>query len=249
MKYSYSRVSTFKMCKYRFYLQYVKKLKLIEIPEDDSALILGSTIHLAIEKGIEAAEKFYFSQFNILTDNQINEFLKIELLLPRIMKLLPEGKCEIELDHPTFTGFIDRLVQTSENTFDIYDYKYTNNVDSYMESAQLHLYKYFFELLNPKFTVNNLYFVFIPKTRIRQKENEDIFEFRQRIKSELAAKEILVKKVDYDKNKVDMFFNDIKNIESCQEFDKNVTNFCNWCSFKEYCEGNGDYLIIDDEEN
>ena len=47
-------------------------------------------------------------------------------------------------------------------SYDIYDFKYSNNIDKYMESSQLSVYKYYAEkLLGVK--VKHLYFVFLPE--------------------------------------------------------------------------------------
>ena len=74
------------VCKYKFLLKYINGLKTLQINESDNALVLGKTIHLALETNLEEAEKYYFSQFNIIDDKQINEFLKIELLYPKIKR-------------------------------------------------------------------------------------------------------------------------------------------------------------------
>ena len=41
-----------------------------------------------------------------------------------------------------------------------------------MESGQLHEYKYWFELTHPNCIIRNLYFLFVPKVKIRQKGTE-----------------------------------------------------------------------------
>ena len=57
--------------------------------------------------------------------------------------------------------------------FDLYDFKYSNNIDHYMESRQLHVYKYFFERITGKH-IRKMYFVFVPKVQIRQKKTETL---------------------------------------------------------------------------
>lgn len=246
MKWSYSRVDTFKRCQFLYLLRYVQKLKTLPNTDANNALILGSTIHLAIEKGLDEARKYYFSQFPILSDDQINEFMKIEALYPKIMAVLPDGRCEVKLDDFEFIGFIDRLVQTGKNTFDIYDYKYSNNVESYLESGQLHLYKHYFEILFPDYKIENLYYVFIPKIAIRQKKTETLFDFRKRLCEELDKKEIAVVSVKYDFNKVLEFQETTREIVMARTFNKNQTRLCDWCEFKDYCwsDGEVDYNIL-----
>ena len=238
-KWSYSRVDTFKRCQFLYFLRYIKKLKTLPNTDANSPLILGSTIHLAIEKGVDEARKFYFSQFPIISDEQINEFMKIELLYPKIKAVLPKGQCEVKLDDYEFVGFIDRLVQTSDTTFDIYDYKYSNNIESYMESGQLHLYKYYFEILFPDYKIENLYYVFIPKVAIRQKKTETLFDFRKRLCEELDNKEIMIERVEYNHDKVREFHEMTREIVMARTYEKNQTRLCDWCEFKAFCQSDG----------
>ena len=49
-------------------------------------------------------------------------------------------------------------IHENGKSFDIYDFKYSNNIDKYMESGQLSVYKYFAEqILGIK--IEHLYFV------------------------------------------------------------------------------------------
>lgn len=247
--FSYSRVSCFKQCPFLYFLRYIKKYTTTKSQDADNPLYLGSAIHLGLEKDVEEARKQYFNEFYLISDQQINEFIKIEELLPRVKKLLPEGVNEVEIKTEDFIGYIDRLVKTGDNTYDIYDYKYSNNVDNYMKSAQLHLYKYYFELTHPNCVVNNLYYVFIPKILIRQKKTECLYQFRRRLIEELEKAEIKIERVEYDQSKVDEFLRDCKDLSTCEEFNKQPTKLCNWCEFKDFCESNGEInynIIIND---
>lgn len=251
MKWSYSRVDSYSRCPFLYALRYIGGLKTIPSQDADNALILGSTIHLAIEKGIDAAREYYFGQFNILSDEQINEWTKLESLYPKIMDKLPDGKCEEKLDDLKFIGFIDRLVPTGENTYDIWDYKYSNNIESYLESGQLHLYQYYFEKLNPGKKIGNLYYLFIPKTKIRQKKTETIYEFRRRLTETLATLEIQVVRVPYNPDKVRAFLESTRKITMATDFPKCQSKLCQWCEFQKFCHSDGaiDYEIINRKDN
>lgn len=139
--------------------------------------------------------------------------------------------------------------------YDIYDFKYSNNVDNYMESAQLHLYKYFFELTNPGKRIRNLYFVFVPKSFLRQKQknksnprDETLYEFRNRVLEDLESKEIQIKQVNYDPNKVIEYLIATKHCIEDSEYKKNETRLCDWCEFKDYCQKGIDYMILPKNE-
>lgn len=139
--------------------------------------------------------------------------------------------------------------------YDIYDFKYSNNVNSYMDSAQLHLYKYFFELTNPGKRIRNLYFVFVPKCNLRIKyknktnpRDETIYEFRNRCLEDLESKEIRVESVQYNPNKVIEYLTATKHCIEDTEYIKNPTRLCDWCEYQLYCEKGIDYMNLPKNE-
>ena len=139
--------------------------------------------------------------------------------------------------------------------YDIYDFKYSNNVNSYMDSAQLHLYKYFFELTNPGKRIRNLYFVFVTKSNLRIKyknktnpRDETIYEFRNRCLEDLESKEIRVESVQYNPNKVIEYLTATKHCIEDTEYIKNPTRLCDWCEYQLYCEKGIDYMNLPKNE-
>lgn len=139
--------------------------------------------------------------------------------------------------------------------YDIYDFKYSNNVKGYLDSAQLHLYKYFFELTHPGKRIRDLYFVFVPKCQLKQKyknktnpRDETLYEFRKRCLEDLENKEICIEKVKYDSNKVIEYLTATKHCIEDTEYIKNETRLCDWCEFKDYCQKGIDYMILPKNE-
>ena len=139
------------------------------------------------------------------------------------------------------------------NYYDIYDFKYSNNAANYMKSAQLHLYKYFFEQANPGKRIRNLYFVFVPKCNLRikyknktNKRDETIYEFRKRCLADLESKEIQIQPIKYDSGKVIEYLIATKHCIEDTEYAKNPNRLCDWCPYQKYCESDGkiDYEII-----
>lgn len=226
-------------------MRYIDGIKTLPLTDADNSLILGTAIHTGIEKGVDAAIKEYCNSFPIIDDLHINEIIKLEYLIPRVRELLPEGLYEIMVADTDFIGFIDLLVKIDDGTYDLYDFKYSNNTRSYIESAQLHLYKYFYEK-QTKNKIRNMYFVFVPKIKIKQKKEEDLYSFRKRLKAELEQSEVKLVQVEYDYKKVIEFMAGIKKILETKEFPKEPSYLCNWCEFQQYCESNGeiDYDII-----
>lgn len=247
MQVSHSRISCFNQCAYQYKLKYIDKLRTYFNHEPTNALILGTALHTGLEKDVESAIDQYYGSYNIISDQHVNEAIKLEYLIPRIKALLPDGEYEVKIENEHFIGYIDLLVPVDENTYDLYDFKYSNNIKNYLESGQLHEYKYFFEKLNPSKHIRNLYFVFVPKTMIRQKKTEDLYQFRQRLQETLESfdlsEEKVIKQVQYDESKVSKFLVDTTFCIEATEFPKNETRLCDWCEFKEYCQ-KGDTLNI-----
>lgn len=135
------------------------------------------------------------------------------------------------------------MIHNPEGTVDVIDFKYSNNIDNYINSKQVHLYKYYLEKLG--FKVRNLGYLFIPKTNVRMKKTEDTYQFRKRLQQTLKNKMLQLKKVEYDQNKVKEFINEIKILEKDNIYEKNETKLCDWCDYKEYCQSNEtiDYMI------
>ena len=119
--------------------------------------------------------------------------------------------------------------------YDIYDFKYSNNIDRYMESSQLHVYKYFAEkALGIK--IRRLYFVFVQKVQIRQKKTENLDQFRLRLKNTLQNATVQVKEVSYNANKVLEFMENQVKILTCNDYKKQPNKLCDWCEYQPYCE-------------
>lgn len=258
MRFSYSQLSCFANCPYQYKLRYIDKLKTIPEQNADNALHLGVAIHEAFETGnLEDAINTYRSNYNLITDAHINEEIKLEHLIGKVLEILPEAECEVEIKTDDFIGYIDRLVylftdEQGVKHYEIWDYKYCNpkSIEKYLESAQLHLYKYYYELTHPNTVVDALRYVFIPKIQIRQKTKakppETLQEFRNRLTEHLEAAEIKVISVDYDETMVTQFQNCCQQLSEVDSYPKTPTKLCDWCQYKAYCESDGkvNYMIL-----
>lgn len=254
MKLSHSRVECFNKCPYQFKLRYIDGLKTLPTDDPQSALILGHALHTGIEKNVEAAIEEYYNAYPVITDNHVTEAIKLEYWIPKIKESIPAGGLhEIEIaDGEDFVGYIDYLVPVDvdydENgdevyIYDLYDWKYSNNVKNYLESGQLHEYKYFFEKLNPDKYIRDMYFMFVPKCNLKIKyknktnpKDETIQEFRKRVFEDLEDKQLEFVKVEYDPNKVIEFLNNGIHAMNCVEYIKKPSRLCDWCEFQRYCE-------------
>lgn len=249
MKYSYSRVSCFNSCKRKFKYHYIDELETLPNYEAQNALILGTAMHHGIEQDAASAIKEYYYSYPVITTAHIFETIKLEWFIPKVKELLKDRdiEFEFEVNIDEFKGFIDLLEKLPDGTYAIYDFKYSNNISGYLKSAQLHLYKYYFEK-QTGYKVSKMGFIFIPKINIRQKKTETELQFIDRLKNECTKKEIEIRYVSYDEELVEEFKNDIKQIEIETEFEPNPTKLCDWCDFQKYCKEGEDTMILPKNE-
>ena len=242
MQMSHSRVSTFKQCPFKFKLSYLDGLTTMFNLDPTNALVLGTAMHEGIEKDVESAIQSYYSNYPTATPLMVNEAIKLEVMVKKakdvLSDLLENGQFEVEVNDPDFLGFVDLLVQIEPNIYDLYDFKYSNNVDSYVNSSQLHLYKYFLEKHNPEMKIRNLGFIFVPKVKLKQ-ETDDIHEYRRMLIEECEKQEISIVPIEYDPMKVIDFMIDVKHLVECEDFVKKPQKLCYWCDFKTYCQSDG----------
>lgn len=247
MRFSYSNISTFSQCPYKWYLQYLARLKTIPETNADNALWLGLALHKGIETGsVEEGIAEYKSHFNIITDDNLNWMQQLEYQIPRVLDLLPEGgEHELKIETEEFVGFVDYVCGDT-----LYDFKFSNNVDNYKNSPQLSIYKHYLEKVRPDIKINHLKYIMVPKVMIRQKFKakppETLMEFRNRLQEHLEASKVQVVEVNYAEDSVAQFQDCCQYLKTVNEFPKNPTKLCNWCAFKPYCESNGqiDWMII-----
>lgn len=275
-RFGYSAVSTFEQCPFQYKCRYVDGLNTLPSDDPANALIIGTALHKAIETDIDTAIQEYFNSYPIITDQHVDEEIKLRYLIPKVKGILPEGIHEVQVVDTNFIGTLDLLVPAkielsgrshicdacedfhdeeygdcpnaytgycpldkftgvSDTEFDLYDFKYSNNWMRYMDSRQLHLYKYYFEKTTGK-KIRNMYFVFVPKVQIRQKKTETLFEFRQRLLKELDKVEIKTEAVEYNPQKVIDHLETTQVIQQVTEYSKNTTRLCDWCDYKQYCQ-------------
>ena len=245
-QYSYSRVDLYERCPYHFHKRYIEKAT--EVPDYSPAnpLILGHAIHSGIEKNsVDVAINEYVNSFPLITDNHINEIIKIEMMLPKVFKFLEQFKDaevihEYKIDTDTYIGYVDLIVKDGDRTL-IIDFKYSNSIDSYKESGQLHIYKSYLD--QQGFNVTNLGYLFIEKVNIKYKKNEDIYHFRKRLKQALKQAGVTFVPIEYDERRVLEFDWAIKAIEYDNYWERNPNGNCFDCNAIEAKES-GRYTVL-----
>lgn len=257
--------------------------KILTLPPDnaDHPLIVGQALHTGLEKGVDAGIREYFMSYPIITDNHINEAIKLQTVIPKAAAMIPKGEFEVKISNDYFTGFIDLLTpveltleekdgicsKCEKDTecdyaygsyncgkikgtqwFDLYDFKYSNNVSGYKKSKQLHLYKYFWERENPGKKIRKMYFLFAPKVNIKQKKTESLGDFRNRLIEELRTAEPELVDIQFDMNQVVDFLLEVQTILEAKNFPKNQGYLCNWCEYQDYCQKGNDYMLLPKNE-
>ena len=236
-------------------MRYIDGIQTIKPDEADNALFLGTALHTGLEKGVDAAINEYFMQYPIITDGHINEAIKLEVMIPKAKSKIPNGFYEVEISDDDFKGFIDLLAPVTAfhdeevpDVYDIYDFKYSNNVSHYKDSVQVHLYKYFFEKNNPGKKIRNMYYLCVPKVNIKQKKTETLNDFRKRIQEELEQAEPQLIPVEYNQNKVIDWMFSVKHTVEAVEFQKNESWLCKYCEYKDYCQKGEDFMLLPKNE-
>ncbi|MCG1233551.1 AAA family ATPase [Staphylococcus epidermidis] len=229
MQFSYSRVDLFKRCPYHFKLRYIDRLTELPNYEANSPLIVGHALHTGIEKGKKAMLKEFYNAFPLVTNDVINEAIKLEHNLEKAKEWLSDFNNsfsftggyvfihEYEKNKPEFIGFVDLIVKRKgTNDIAIIDFKYSNAIEKYKESPQLQIYKYYLE--QEGYNVIAMGYLFLPKTSIRQKKDEDLIQFRKRLNVTMRKLKTTCLKIEPQEMEIIYFLNECKEIkEAIQE--------------------------------
>lgn len=246
MQFSYSRVDLFKRCPYHFKLRYIDRLTELTNYEANSPLIVGHALHTGIEKGKKAMLKEFYNAFPLVTNDVINEAIKLEHNLEKAEEWLSDFNNsfsftggyefihEYEINKPEFIGFVDLIVKRKgTNDIAIIDFKYSNAIEKYKESPQLQIYKYYLE--QEGYNVIAMGYLFLPKTSIRQKKDEDLIQFRKRLNVTMRKLKTTCLKIEPQEMEIIYFLNQCREIkEAIQEktfnWIKNPNDECFACN-------------------
>ena len=229
-------------------MRYLDELKTIPDDKPDNALYLGTALHTGLEIGVEEAIQQYYGNYPIITDEHIHEAMKLEVMIPKARQMIPDGQNEVLIEDRDFKGFIDLLVPVGSEggitAYDIYDFKYSNNKQNYLNSDQLHLYKYFFEKNNPLCSIRNMYFLMVPKSKCKQIKGEDLVSYRQRLLMDLKTLTPELVPIQYDPNKVIRFLLQTKEMLEADTYPKHTGFLCRYCEYQAFCEKGEDFMLL-----
>lgn len=240
MQVSYSKVDTFWTCPYLFRLRYIDKLKAKPDENPASALYEGTSLHEAIEKNsIEEGLNSYKSNYKEIGPEHEFEMYKLEKAMTKALDQIPhDGEFEFKLVDGDFIGFIDMLIKREDGDYDLLDFKYSNSVNNYKNSGQVHIYKYYFEKITGN-KVRDMYYIMIPKCPEKYDEN-NLDELKLKIDDFYNTHDVTFEKVEFDRKKVNNFFARKTLMEKEKLFEKRYSFKCNWCEYQKYCSSKGE---------
>ena len=245
MQISHSRVECHKSCPYKYKLRYIDKLETVKDTKADNALYLGTALHTGLEtRDIQRAISEYYSQYHVIDNDHIVEGMKLEHMLSKTIPVMPQGLHEVKISHPDFVGYIDLLVPTGvDGEYDLYDFKYSNHLDKYLQSPQLHLYKYFYEMTTGHH-IRDFYYICVPKVTLKRKFDEPEVDYRKRVTEALKPLEPQVVKVDFKPSTIVAWLMDVKHMLEDTTYTKNENYLCGWCEYQQYCKTGDDTMIL-----
>jgi CRISPR/Cas system-associated exonuclease Cas4 (RecB family) len=246
-KVHFSQVDTYEKCPRKYKYKYVDKIRMMRVPGPNDPLLIGTTAHLGHETDYKTAEKFYMSQYMVMTDDHINELIKIEHWVNQVKEFFSGFEVlhiEYNIETDDYQGQIDVITASDEPGYvDIWDLKYSNNDQSY-DGTQLNVYEKFLTLTSDM-KVKFLNYVFMPKTFIRQKQSESTDIFRRRMRKEIESQNIRIIPVQKSAAQLKRFAQRVLLMQQDTEFDKAEDNkYCKWCEYSKICKGEEDYLML-----
>lgn len=249
---SFSRVSTYTQCPYKFKLLYKDGLETVFNCDSQNALVLGTAMHECVELGVDRAIENYISKYPVITDAIVDETIKLKALGKKLEDLVWEYGdpiFEVECQYKGFLGYLDALVPAqNDHEWILFDFKYSNHVEKYAESPQIAVYKWLFEHVYPDEKIVSAAYICVPKTQIRQKKTEDQYQFRQRLLTTLDDMQPQMVWVDCSEaNALDTYADAIEMLQA-EEYPKAPSKLCDWCDFKEFCEKGNDMLVLPKNE-
>lgn len=241
-KMSYSRVTTWLRCPYRYRLRYIDGL--LPFPDRDpyNVLYLGNSIHKAIEAGPEAGVNDYNSNFMVATNITEAMSLQPQYWGEHIWDYIPEGgQHEVELSYTLpngceFTGFVDYIADGT-----IYDFKVTNNYLPYLDDIekrkQLLLYLKVWNELHADAPIWRIAYVFIPKTMLRPRRTETDEQYLARMRDKVNSLKATVVYVNWDENELNAVYSQfIHDSSQLREIHMSPEGKCYERDFRDNCE-------------
>lgn len=259
--YSHSRINTFKQCAKLYQYKYVDLLQPLEF--DSKNLSMGKAFHTGIEfadvnKAIEFIDNdsYFMSQ-----DGEIDKAICIAMV-DVFIKKFPECKTWKHEEHligtiidkDDFQVIIDG-VEEHDNGLYLIELKTTSALnDAYLKKLdfndQILRYWYIAQQYYKKQILGVKYYI-VQKPKLRQKMNESVTQFIERLEERLNEDDSIVSLVlDRTQDQVNECIEDTKHdiltLQNCTRFTKNLAGCSLYgaCPYIELCRGTEDAELL-----
>ena len=251
--FSHSRINCFKQCPQLYKYKYIDKL--IPLGADTKQLSMGKAFHVGIENGsTDAALEFLEKdKFFMSTESETDKTIVLAMVEAFLKKFPEASTWEHEVymtgkllneQEDDFQVYIDAL-EEHENGYYIIELKTTSRIDqTYIDKLdfndQVNRYYYFAEKQLKKPILGIKYYV-IKKPLLRQKMNETVDQFRQRVVDRILEDDsifftILTRTPEQISSCIEDTKYDMQVIENTTRYTKNLAA----CS----CYGNCPYISL-----
>lgn len=243
--FSHSRINCFKECPKKYQYKYIDKL--YPLDDQSAALSMGKSLHYGIEHGSsdKAIEEMDKNTYYISEQGETDKVIVMAMIDAYLKKFPNHSKLEHEvhligglIEQDDFQMYLDGLEETDEG-FWIIETKSTSTLDdNYINKLdyndQISRYYYFANMIVDKPLLGIKYRI-IKKPRIRQKKDESVVQFRQRLVELLSQDDNIVeliitrtedqiesciKDTIYDMNVIKQTTRFTKNLNSCTMYNK-----------------------------
>ena len=273
MIYSHSRINTFKLCPKQFEYKYIKGI----VPIHSTVqLALGKLVHKGIELKSSSSLSDYVDDLNLPLTEKAETVVGLAMAMVDAYFerfgyheiVFPEQHFEIKLGDYLFQGFIDGIEETDEGYY-IHEYKTASRIDKdYIDKLKLNeqISRYYYVVQNnllENLTLDKpllgVKYRIIQKPQIRQKQNESITQFRNRL-VEKIGEEGYIQEIIFTRTQEEIdncildTIADIERIENTTRFTHNLVGCSAFgrCPYLDLCIGEPDadklYIKIEDRE-
>lgn len=268
--FSHSRITAFKRCPKLYQYKYIDKLH--PLASESSKLVLGKIVHKGIELRNNDELMDYIDELNLPISDENETIIVLALAMidgyfdkfgiKEIKR--SEFHFEIELGDEILQGYIDSIIET-EDGYWVEEIKTAAQINKeYVDKLEFddQISRYAYVLKNnllPDFKLDKPFlgvkYRVLKKPQIRQKVNETIVQFRNRLVDKMSEpgyiEEFIITRTDEQlEDCIQDTIQDIKTIKSVDRYTKTLSacNMYGRCPYMELCQGIDDAILLYNKE-
>lgn len=262
MIFSHSRISCFKQCPKLYEYKYLKNIYPIS---DNDNFYLGSLVHKGVELGSVYKLNNYLDEIDVpfSEKQETNNVLSLGMVEAYFNKfgnneqILHEVHFEIEIQGKKVQGYIDGIIDTP-NGYYLMELKTASQINKeYIDKLEFNdqISTYYYVILNNLIEglkldkpLLGIKYRIIKKPQIRQKINETVDEFRNRLVEKLSEEdyitEVVLHRTAEEVNEhIEDLIEDINTIENTKRFTKSMCGCTTYgrCPYMSICSKETNY--------